>query len=111
MQDSFLLFNFSKKEANEVRSLAEHKNLTVKSLTGLDASKNSIKRELKASNVVHIATHGYFGDSKNTINGTLDARDPLLESGLILAADAETKRCRDYPQRRLLNSIFRKLIL
>ncbi|MCA9804499.1 MAG: CHAT domain-containing protein [Cyanobacteria bacterium HKST-UBA02] len=91
---------FSKEEVNVVREFATRKSLDVISLSGNRATKSAFRSEMPNCVVAHVATHGFFEnqatETATRSAGTLAmtprqlaeiARNPLLQCGLIFAAD------------------------
>lgn len=72
-------------EVKQISDLCEDQNLKAAVLTGPDATKRRLLAEFPTSNLVHLATHGYFLDER----GKKVNRSPLLESGLVTSKPAE----------------------
>ena len=87
-------------EAKFLQDVAEKQNMSVQMLTGKDANKENVLNGLRKSDYAHLATHGFFFDAHSSANplqyataGATEStamRNPLIESGLVLAAP--TKR-------------------
>jgi CHAT domain-containing protein/Tfp pilus assembly protein PilF len=94
------------REIENVRGLADKQHWKVQPLTGTDAGSAALLKALPQARVAHLATHGFFADSKFRSVLQLDeklfekrfsiergiaerigeaARSPLLLSGLVLA--------------------------
>ncbi|MDX1902719.1 MAG: tetratricopeptide repeat protein [Thermonemataceae bacterium] len=102
-QDSFWLRNSTfitlpatEDEVKSIqRSLDKNKKVQVKLLLQQDASETKLKEEIAQSNIIHLATHGFFIPSKAEEEGNKlisfeentekEQDDPMLRSGLILA--------------------------
>ncbi|MFN3315548.1 MAG: CHAT domain-containing protein, partial [Raineya sp.] len=104
-QDSFWLRNslFASLPATQAevenisKKLQNAKNLQIRKLMGKDATEANIKNEFNQTQLIHIATHGFFIPSKydednNIKTISLDKQgddeeqdDPMLRSGLVFA--------------------------
>jgi CHAT domain-containing protein/Tfp pilus assembly protein PilF len=81
-------------EAKFLQDVAEKQSMTVQLLTGRDANKTNVLNGLRKADYAHLATHGFFFDEHSAANplkyattaGSTAMRNPLLESGLVLAA-------------------------
>lgn len=83
-------------EAKFLQDVAEKQNMKVQLLTGKDATKDNVLSALRKSDYAHLATHGFFFDENSAANPlsyakegsteTKAMRNPLIESGLVLAA-------------------------
>jgi CHAT domain-containing protein len=81
-------------EVKKISNLFSQYQVTAKTLTQLNASEENLKAQHeKSSQVLHIATHGFFlpmADKKEAVdinrqNNYSLAQDPLMRSGLILS--------------------------
>lgn len=82
----------TKKEIENISKLLENNKWKVNQYVGLEANESRFKK-VKSTNLLHVATHGYFFNSlNNTKNDRIFGIDvekanqnPLLRSGLLLA--------------------------
>lgn len=74
-------------EVNNIAIMLKTAGAQVKTFTGKDASEENIKH-LPATDVLHIATHGFFwpvDDAIDNVRGERIVQNPLRRSGLVLA--------------------------
>lgn len=72
-------------EVKQIAALCDAQNLKAEILTGGDATKRRLLSEFPRSNLIHLATHGYFIDER----GKKVSRSPLLECGLVTSKPAD----------------------
>lgn len=96
---------FTRTENERIGGVARELKMDVVDLTGDKATKRSVKAELPAAVVAHIATHGFFEDQGPVVANARSAfsqpmsavqlaelgRNPLLQSGLVFASEPGVK--------------------
>jgi CHAT domain-containing protein len=85
------------REIHQVNEIFQENNIKTSQYTGLNASEESFKREIKNGNspgIIHIATHGYYFNKLDKDLKSLDfstscsfitSVNPMMRSGLVLA--------------------------
>ncbi|MCP4459451.1 MAG: CHAT domain-containing protein [Cytophagales bacterium] len=76
-------------EINSVSKLLEDKGWNPKTYLNDRASESSLRSSFNAT-ILHVATHGFFGDEANFLNSTNRETNPLFRSGLFLANASDT---------------------
>lgn len=109
-RDPKLYLKGSKDEADEIYNYAKSKKMKVVPLEAMEPTPEKIVAELPKVSIAHLATHGFFAGKETshdqvlypgklrTLNRTaatgtsylVATRNPLVESGLLLAADPPT---------------------
>ena len=89
------------KEIEDIGAIADHMHMTTKSHTGADAGVALVTADLQNCFMAHLATHGFFAHTStakidndtragNVFSTGLKlslARNPLVQSGIVLAPD------------------------
>ena len=84
-QTAFEMLPGTGNEISELEIQFKNKRWQSTIFTGIKATQENIE-EFANSDILHIATHGYYDDRENST-----ARDALLSSGLVLAAAPESE--------------------
>lgn len=82
----------TKKEVEDISSSLKKRNFNVNVLTAETATEESIKK-LQNPKILHLSTHGFFIDSKETN----EKINPMLRSGLLLTGVSDYARMEDKP--------------
>lgn len=100
IQEDFKPLDDTMSEVVTLRSIGERQGFSVVLLTKEEATKEAVTRELARTTIAHLATHGFFYQSRETVEATTIAqvrssndqsstikseRNPLVESGIALA--------------------------
>ena len=76
-------------EITSVSKMLSDQGWNPKTYLNGSASESSLRSSINAS-ILHIATHGFFGDEANFVNSINDNTNPLFKSGLFLAYASDT---------------------
>lgn len=87
--------NGTAKEVQEIEKIAHahYKNQEILVLTNKEVIEDSIKK-IKSPFIFHIATHGYFKETKTSADGEFRS-NPLLNSGLLLGYSGDILESKD----------------
>ncbi len=86
----------SEAELEDLALLARERGLESITLSGLAPTPSSIKQQLEQCSIAHLATHGFFinaadlsaSDKAGRIWTLVSVRNPLIDSGLVLAPES-----------------------